>query len=155
MFEGFLGGNQVNLDAKGRLAIPSCYREQLGRICDNTLVLTMNPYDPSLWLYPANNWESTALKLVELPDSDREIRRIKQMMLGYASRSVLDVQGRIRVPELLRAHAGLEKSITVLGQGRRFEIWDTDHWAGERVQWLERVRSGDDAVSEKLKELAL
>ncbi len=156
MVERFQGSNHVNLDAKGRLAVPTCYREPLARTCANTLVLTVGPLDTCLWLYPSNVWEVIVPKLEGLSDFDLESRRTKQMMLGSATApQVLDVQGRIRVPEPLRRHAGLEKSITVLGQGHRFEIWDSDTWAEQSEQWLQRVRSGVGAASETLKGLAL
>lgn len=154
MFEGFQGTNTVNLDVKGRIAIPSLYRERLRSICDNSLVLTINPYDPCLWLYPGNVWETIGAKLQQLPDDDFETRRTKRMMLGHATPSVLDGQGRIRVPESMRGYAGFEKAISVLGQGHRFEIWNADAWVAQREEWLQRVRSGVGGVSETLKGLA-
>ncbi len=151
----FQGINALSLDAKGRLAIPSGYREQIAAVCGNALVLTLSPYDPCLWLYPVTEWEAIDVKLQQLSDFDKQSRRTKQMMRGYASSCVLDAQGRIRIPESLREFANLVKYITFLGQGNRFELWDADAWVGQRDEWRSDIGRGVGTASEALRDLAL
>ena len=91
MFKGF---TTISIDAKGRLAVPARYRDQLSLADAGSLVLTMNPWDRCLWLYPAAEWELIEEKLQALSDFDREARRTKQIMRGYATDCALDGQGR-------------------------------------------------------------
>ena len=91
MFRGF---SSVSLDSKGRLAIPSRFRERLMGIAGGCLVQTLNPLDRSLWLYPLPEWELIEEKLAELSDFDKQSRRAKQMMRGYATDCQLDTHGR-------------------------------------------------------------
>ncbi len=152
MFRGF---STVSLDDKGRLAIPSRYRDYLSVRAGNAVVLTLNPFDRSLWLYPLPEWEIIETKLATLSDFDRISRRTKQMMHGYATDCQLDNQGRILVPKELRNYADLRQTSAMLGQGNKFEIWDAATWQQQRDQWLESLSDGDTEVSDALKSLAL
>jgi MraZ protein len=150
----FRGFSAVSVDNKGRLAIPSRFRDRLGVIAEGRVVLTLNPLDRALWLYPLPEWELIEAKLATLSDFDRQSRRAKQMMRGYASDLQLDAQGRILVPQELRDFAGLRRQAVVLGQGNKFEIWDAAVWAAQRDHWLAQV--GDEGEpSEKLQSLSL
>ena len=139
MFRGF---SSVSLDSKGRLAIPSRFRERLMGIAAGCLVQTLNPLDRSLWLYPLPEWELIEEKLAELSDFDKQSRRAKQMMRGYATDCQLDTHGRILVPAELRNYAQLDKQTIILGQGNKFEIWNRVNWEEQRDHWLSLV--GDD-----------
>jgi len=94
-------------------------------------------------------------KLSTLSDFDKQSRRTKQMMRGYASDCQLDVQGRILIPKELRSYAELQKQAVILGQGNKFEIWDEQTWEAQRDEWLNSV--GDDSVPtpDSLQELSL
>ena len=151
MFRGF---STLSLDSKGRMAVPSRYRERLLALSDGNLVLTLNPLDRSLWLYPLPEWELIEKKLAQLSDFERQGRRAKQMMRGYASDCQLDAQGRILVPQELREYAGLDKQAVILGQGNKFEIWDEAAWNAQRDEWLQDVGK-DDEPSDSLKSLSL
>ena len=152
MFRGF---SSVSIDSKGRLAVPSRFRERLVEIAGGCLVQTLNPLDRCLWLYPLNEWEVIEGKLASLSDFDRQSRRTKQMMRGYATDSQLDGQGRILIPQELRAYASLDKQAVILGQGNKFEVWDLGSWEAQRDQWLDQVGDENGETSEALKPLSL
>ena len=152
MFRGF---QTVNIDDKGRLAVPSRYRQRLTAEADGQLVLTLNPMDRSLWLYPQNNWEQIETKLAALSEFDKRSRRTKQMMRGYACDCQLDSQGRVLIPAELRDYARLQKQAVILGQGNKFEVWDQSSWEQQRDIWLSQIDSEDGDISEALKSLSL
>ncbi len=152
MFRGF---TTLSVDSKGRLAIPSRYRERLQAQADGALVLTLNPLDRSLWLYPLPEWETIETKLAQLSDFDRQSRRAKQMMRGYASDCQLDSQGRILLPLELREYACINKQAVILGQGNKFELWDEVSWNTQRDEWLQEVGNDDSSPSDTLKTLSL
>ena len=152
MFRGF---SSVSLDSKGRLAIPSRFRERLMEIAGGCLVQTLNPLDRSLWLYPFPNGDLIEEKLAELSDFDRQSRRAKQMMRGYASDCQLDSHGRILVPAELRDYAQLDKQVIILGQGNKFEIWNRGNWEEQRDHWLGMVGDEEGTPAEALQSLSL
>jgi MraZ protein len=151
----FRGFSTVSIDSKGRLAIPSRFRERLAVVSGGRLVQTLNPLDRALWLYPLTEWELIETKLAALSDFDRQSRRAKQMMRGYATDCEPDAQGRILIPTELREYAMLGRQAVVLGQGNKFEVWDQSAWETQRDQWLEQVGQSDGEPSETLKSLSL
>ncbi|MEX2479722.1 MAG: division/cell wall cluster transcriptional repressor MraZ [Gammaproteobacteria bacterium] len=151
----FRGLTTVNLDAKGRLAVPARFRERLAALDSSDLVLTLNPWDKCLWLYPVMEWELIEEKLSGLSDFNRETRRTKQIMRGHAADVSCDAQGRILLPPELRDIASLEKQVALLGQGNKLEIWDAARWHTERDAWLDDVGTGKAASSSALETLAL
>lgn len=152
MFRGF---STVSIDNKGRLAIPSRFRERLAGVAGGSLVLTLNPLDHCLWIYPYSDWELIEKKLAELSDFDKQSRRTKQMMRGYASDCQLDSQGRILIPQELRDYAQLQKSAVILGQGNKFEIWNQKSWEEQRDLWLSQLDEMEGEPSAALKSLSL
>lgn len=137
------------------MAIPSRYRERLMDMAEGALVLTLNPLDRSLWLYPLSEWELIEEKLAQLSDFDRQSRRAKQMMRGYASDCQLDSQGRILLPVELRDYANISRQAVILGQGNKFELWDETSWSQQRDEWLREVGNEDSQPSDTLKTLSL
>jgi MraZ protein len=135
------------------MAIPSRYRDRLSQSGHNDLIVTINPLDRCLWLYPLPEWELVEVKLQELPEFDKKTRRTKQMLRGYAADVEVDAQGRILLPQKHREFAGLSKQVAVLGQGNKFELWDEDAWNRQRDEWLEEVEEAEPA--EALARLAL
>lgn len=151
----FRGLSSISIDSKGRVAVPSRFRERLSVLADGHLVLTLSPLDQSLWLYPLPEWELIEAKLANLSDFDTQSRRTKQMMRGYASDCQLDAQGRILIPQELRSYAGLGKDIILLGQGNKFELWDAAVWNAQREQWLNAIGSDTGETPEALRSLSL
>jgi MraZ protein len=151
----FRGLSTISVDAKGRLAIPARYRDALAESGSPELVITLNPWDPALWLYPLAEWELIETKLSVLSDFDRQSRRTKQIMRGYATDCVCDNQGRVLLPQELRAIARIDHQVALLGQGNKFEIWDGDTWQAERDRWLSDVGNGAGDPSSALGSLSL
>jgi len=151
----FRGFSTLSIDSKGRLAVPSRYRDRLQSIAEGTLVLTLNPLDRCLWLYPVPEWELIESKLADLSDFDKQGRRAKQMMRGYAADCQMDSQGRILIQQELREYAGLVKQVVILGQGNKFELWDEQAWNQQRDQWLQDVGDDSGEPSDALKSLSL
>lgn len=123
----FFGETTINLDAKGRLAIPMRYRESLAEQCQNRLVLTYSAFDPgSLWLQPESIWERMRDDVMNLPSFDPSHRALQRRLVGSAMAMEPDGSGRILLPPSLRQSAGMEKRVTMLGMGKRFEIWNEE-----------------------------
>jgi len=132
----FRGFNPINIDEKGRLAVPTRYRAELRECCDQQLVLTVSP-DKCLLLYPLPEWEEIERKLSKLSSLDKRAKRLQRLLIGHATESEMDAQGRVLVSEPLRQFAGLGKRVVLVGQGNKFELWDEDTWNRSRDEWLE------------------
>ena len=131
----FRGATKVTLDAKGRLAIPTRYRERIAARCDGQLVCTVDR-DYCLLLYPLPDWEEIERKLIRLPSLNKQARRLQRLMVGYASELELDGHGRILLPRELRDFAALDRQAILIGQGNKFELWDEERWNDKRDSWL-------------------
>jgi MraZ protein len=138
----FRGATKVTLDAKGRLAVPTRYRERLASRCNGQIVVTVDK-DYCLLIYPLPDWEELERKLVRLPSMHKIARRILRIMVGYATEVDMDGSGRILLSRELRDFAGLEKQAILLGQGNKFELWDEERWIEKRDAWLGDEEDGE------------
>ena len=138
----FRGATKVSLDAKGRMAIPTRYRERLAARCDGQIVVTVDK-DHCLLVYPLPDWEELERKLVRLPSMNKTARNIVRIMVGYATEVEMDGSGRILVSRELREFAGLEKAAMLIGQGNKFELWDEETWNEKRDAWLSQEEDGE------------
>ena len=138
----FRGATKVTLDAKGRLAIPTRYRERIAASCDGQLVATVDR-DYCLLIYPFPDWEEIEQKLVALPSLNKQARRLLRLMVGYATEIDIDGHGRILLPRELREFAGLGRQAILLGQGNKFELWDEERWNKKRDAWLSDDEEAD------------
>ncbi|GAB2191330.1 division/cell wall cluster transcriptional repressor MraZ [Sessilibacter sp. MAH2] len=144
----FLGNQLINMDAKGRVAIPTRTRELLNDVCAGNIVLTAHTQDRCLLMYPKPQWDEILPKIEALPTFNKTARKAKLLMIGYASEFELDEGGRILIPPTLRDYAGLEKKVMLIGQGKNLELW------GEE-QFFERLDSeSDDAMPEEMMSLS-
>ena len=144
----FRGINPINLDAKGRLALPAKYRDCVTDRCDGNMVLTVHPFDRCLLLYPLVDWEVIEEKVNSLPNStSRQARRLQHLMVGYATEMDLDAANRLLLPATHRDHAQLEKRLILVGQGQKFEIWNEARWNSMTEAYLDE-QFGDDASAE-------
>ncbi len=150
----FRGINTINLDAKGRMAMPSRYREQLMAACAGRLVVTIDTNHRCLLLYPLAEWEQIEREIESLSSFDPMSQRVKHLLIGHATDLELDGNGRILLPQELRSYAGLEKHLCLVGQGKKLEIWGQEAWAAQREQWLSESASSEE-LPEKLRSLAL
>ncbi len=151
----FRGASAVNLDTKGRLAIPTRYRPEIIEQNQGQMVCTVDIRQPCLLLYPLTEWEIIEQKLLALSNFDPTQRSLQRVMLGYATECELDSAGRILVSSPLRQHAKLEKNIMLVGQLNKFEIWSEAEWSAQIEQDMALGSSGQFAVSEALKTLSL
>lgn len=149
----FRGVTPINVDAKGRMAIPAKYRERLQELCEGRLVLTVD-FDKCLMLFPEGEWEQLERKLARLPSLNPRARRLQRLLMGYASECEVDGNGRILLPAVLRDYAQLDKRIVLVGQGSKFEIWNEEIWNGNRDEWLAAEAAGTDAMPEELENLS-
>ena len=152
----FRGASSLNLDAKGRLGIPSRFRDVLVERCNGHVVLTINANtrDRCLWLYPLDEWDTVERKVAELPSFDPTSQEVKRFLIGYATDCELDSSGRVRVSPLLRKFAGLEKRIVLIGQRNKFEIWDELLWNKRCEEWLQ-MESEDRQLPIELESISL
>jgi len=149
----FFGETAVNLDAKGRLAIPMRYRESIQELCGGRMVLTYSAFDSgALYLYPEQEWERVRDEVTGLSTFNPGHRSLQRKLVGSASAVEPDGNGRIQIPQTLRQVAGMEKRVALLGMGNRFEIWNEDVLNQKRA---EEERSLDEAASEEMTRLVL
>ena len=149
----FFGETAINLDAKGRMAIPTRYREQIETDCDNRLVLTYSAFDAgALYLYPEAEWERVRDAVMDLNTMDPSHRSVQRRLVGSATPMEPDGSGRIQIPQTLRQSAGLEKRIVFMGLGKRFEIWNENILNQRRA---EEERDMAKMASDSLSQLRL
>jgi MraZ protein len=151
----FRGVNGINIDAKGRIAMPTRYRERLQEEGVGRIIMTIDTEERCLLLYPLPAWEIIEDKLASLPSFNPAARRIQRLLIGHATEAELDSHGRILLPPLLREYAGLNKRIMLVGQGKKFELWDEDHWQERRGQWLAEESNSDSSLPDEVKSLSL
>lgn len=150
----FRGATKVTLDAKGRLAVPTRYRERIASRCDGHLVVTVDR-DYCLLMYPLPDWEEIERKLVRLPSLNKQARRLQRLMVGYASELEIDGNGRVLLPRELREFAGLDRQAMLIGQGNKFELWDETRWNERRDEWLAAEDEAGPDLPAELEHLSL
>lgn len=152
----FRGINGLNIDAKGRIVMPTRYRERLQLDSNSQVVLTIDTEERCLLLYPLVGWEEIERKLAGLPSFNPAARRIQRLLIGHATDIELDTQGRVLLPPMLRDYAGLSKRAVLVGQGKKFELWDEAHWDERRSQWLqEESTTGEGELPDEVKSISL
>ena len=133
----FQGAAQLNLDAKGRMAVPTRTRDPLTQGGTVRLVLTAHP-DGCLLLYPGPAWEPIRAQVMAFPSLDRQLSNWKRLLVGFAQDVELDSAARLLIPPELREFAHITRAVMLVGQGSHFEIWDLESWN----QQLETLKSG-------------
>ena len=143
----FRGINPINLDAKGRVALPAKYRDRVTDRCDGHMVLTVHPFDRCLLLYPLTDWEVIEAQVNALPNStSRQARRLQHLMVGYATELDLDAANRLLLPAMHRDHAELDKRLILGGQGQKFEVWNEARWTSMTEAYLNGPVDADASV---------
>lgn len=143
----FRGVSAVNLDAKGRMALPVRFREVLRDACEGQVVITIDMDERCLLLYPLPVWEEIQARLEALPNVNREARRIQRLLIGHATDAELDGSGRVLVPPMLRDYASLSKKLVLIGQGRKLEIWAEELWTERRDAWLQEGAADEGSAA--------
>ncbi|MCG5501411.1 division/cell wall cluster transcriptional repressor MraZ [Ectothiorhodospira lacustris] len=139
----FRGITNLNLDSKGRVAMPTRYRDRLAESCQGNLVITVH-LDQCLLIYPLPDWEILEQQVMSRPNMNRRVRDLQRLLVGHASDCEMDGNGRILLPAPLREFANLTKRAVLVGQGNKFELWDEDAWNSGRDDWFrQEAREGD------------
>jgi len=118
-----LGEYRHNVDVKGRVSVPSKFRNDLGQ----TFVITKG-LDNCLFMYSKQEWETFELKLKELPLTNQDARSFVRFFFAGAAECEVDKQGRINIPQNLREYANIQKDVVIVGVATRAEIWDSENW---------------------------
>ena len=142
----FRGRYEHTIDPKGRLSIPSRYREELVTRGITTLVLSEG--DQCVWAWPLDAWEQLEERLRLHPQLSPERRSVVRVMVASAKECPVDRAGRTLVPPELREFAGLKKDVMITGALEWFEIWSRERWADHR----QTLRVGFDEMTRKLSE---
>ncbi|PXW88510.1 division/cell wall cluster transcriptional repressor MraZ [Pseudogracilibacillus auburnensis] len=119
----FMGEYQHNIDVKGRMIVPSKFREGLGE----SFVLTRG-LDKCLFAYPMDEWRLLEEKLKKLPLTKKDARSFTRFFFSGAVECEVDKQGRINIPQTLRTYSNLEKECVVIGVSSRVEVWSKEIW---------------------------
>lgn len=141
----FIGEYQHSIDAKGRIIVPSKFREELGY----KFILTKG-LDNCLFIYPMEEWKKFENKLVTLPISSKEARAFVRYFFSSAVECEIDKQGRLNIPQHLREHARIDKELVTIGVMSRVEIWSKEEWIDYGNNSL-----GYDDIAEKMEELGI
>jgi MraZ protein len=151
----FRGTSAITLDSKNRITIPTRYREELFADCQGKMVCTVDIQHPCLLLYPLSEWEEIELKLCELSSMNPQERLLQQVLLCNASDCEIDKSGRLLINGPLRQHAGLKKNLMLVGQLRKFEIWNDSAWQNQMQQGIAQIQSGEIELTDRLLDLSL
>ena len=153
MVDMFKGIHNINLDGKGRLTIPTKYRNTITDQSNGSMVVTMDTEEKCLLLYPSTIWATIEKKINDLPSFSKNHRRIQRILIGHAEDLDLDSAGRILLSKPLRLAADMTKKITLIGQGEKFEIWNEDTWNTKVNNW--RSEETDESEQSVLSDLII
>ncbi|HSA60520.1 MAG TPA: division/cell wall cluster transcriptional repressor MraZ [bacterium] len=145
----FRGRYEHTIDPKGRLSIPSKFREILVAHFDERLILTN--FDQCLWAYPVREWKAVEDKVAALPQFKPEVKALQRFFISAASECPVDPNGRIIIPTTLRKYADLNQDVVIVGMTNRFEIWAKEKW--QKI--FEQAEHDLNAMGEKLADLGL
>jgi len=147
----FQGETAITVDDKGRLTIPTSYRDAVADACKNRLVVTYNPFETGcLWIFPYAEWEQVRDQVNALPSVKAVHRALQMKLVGAASIVEPDGAARILLPASQRAAAGIEKKAVLLGMGNKFELWSEQAHLAKIRQTI-----GEDEISDDMAELRL
>lgn len=127
----FGGVHDLSVDSKGRLAIPSKFRDVLSRDYTPALVATLDSRS-RLLMYPESAWKDVAMQLLALKTSGKpELQRYQNLLLHNAETLEIDTAGRVLLPANLRRLVDFDKDVTLVGRVNRLELWGREHWQAE------------------------
>lgn len=141
----FMGEFKHNMDSKGRVMMPSKFRE---KIKDGNFVLTRG-LENCLFLYPIKEWERLEEKMKELPLTKKDARAFVRFLFSGASKENLDKQGRIKIPDNLLQFSKIEKEVIITGALNRIEIWSLDNWNS----YIKEAENSFEEIAENLIDL--
>ena len=136
----FRGIAAVTMDSRGRMALPSRFREEAEQRTENRLVATIDTNEQCLLLYSLGDWEEVQRRLEALSNIGTSARLLQRLLIGHATDVEMDAQGRVLIPPMLREYGELEKKIVLMGQTNKLEIWNEQIWRTRREEWLKATR---------------
>lgn len=142
----FIGEYQHTVDNKGRVIMPSKFRDDLG----SSFIMTKG-LDNCLFIYPNEEWSKLEEKLRTLPLTNRDARAFVRFFFAGATECILDKQGRVLIPSNLREHARLEKDAVIIGVASRIEMWSKEEWN----MYNNDESLSYDNIAEKMAELGI
>ena len=137
----FIGEFHHNLDAKGRIVLPTKFREEL----HDTVIVTKG-LDGCLNVYTSEAWQTIYEKLLTLPTTNRDARMYVRMLTAKASECTFDTQGRILLPANLIGDEAITKECVVVGAADHVEIWSEERWNNFEEEGSENL----DEIAERL-----
>lgn len=146
----FLGSHAINMDAKGRFAVPTRVREALMATCEGRLVITAHYEERCLLVYPEPQWQELLPDIEKLPNLSKAASRLQRLLIGYACPMEMDGNGRLLLPPTLRDYAGMEKKLMLVGQGKKLELWSEEGWN----KWLDEPQD-EEGMTQEMMSLSL
>jgi MraZ protein len=136
------------------MSLPARLRDDLAQYDEDGVVVTIDPVSRCLLLYPLSEWELIQQKLDKLPSFQPQARRLQRLLVGHATDLDVDKAGRILLPAPLREFARLDKKLTILGQGKKLEIWSQEEWEAQREDYLSQDAL-EDLQTETMMDISL
>jgi MraZ protein len=130
----FRGAAKVTLDDKGRMVLPTRFRDSIINEARGKLLVTLG-LEKCLLIYPQPAWEQVERTLMDLPSLIPQSQLLQRLILGYATELELDSHFRFLLPSELRSVAKLERQVMLVGQGNRIELWDEGRWNEQLGRW--------------------
>ena len=141
----FYGEHEHTIDKKGRIIIPSKFRESLKEYDIEKLYITRG-LDKCLFLFTENEWKTQESKFKSMPFTKSEARRFNRLYFSGAIQIDFDRQGRILVPKYLKDFAGIKRDIIIIGVSNRIEIWSKEVWHG----YYDSSKESFEEIAEKM-----
>lgn len=142
----FRGRFEHTLDQKGRLSVPSKFRDVLTANYDERLVVTN--FDNCLWVYPAAEWAKVEEKVASLPQFKEEVKALQRVFISAATECPIDRSGRILIPPTLRDYAAIDRDVVLVGMISRIEIWSKEKWNAVFESALTSLASMGDKLAD-------
>ena len=141
----FYGEHDHTIDRKGRVIIPSRFREVMKEHFTERLVATRG-LDHCLFLFPEDEWRTQESRFRSLSFTKREARQFNRFFFSGAAELNCDRQGRILIPPYLKEYAGIKRDVMVVGVSNRIEVWDKEEWK----KFYEQGKDSYEQIAEKL-----
>lgn len=141
----FKGLTKLSVDAKGRVAVPKAHRDVLEENGQVELVVTADPSNNCLNVYPKPVWEEVEEELLAAPNSSPIMRHYQRLFIGYATDVELDGTGRMLLSSELREYAAIDRKAVLVGQGKKFELWDEARWEQQCREMEQQIKAMNPA----------
>ena len=141
----FYGEYEHTIDRKGRLIIPSRFREVMKEHSAERLIATRG-LDRCLFLFPEDEWRTQENRFRSLSFTKPEVRRFNRLFFSGAAELASDRQGRVLIPPYLKEYAGIKRDVILVGVSNRIEAWDKEQWK----RFYEQNRETYEQIAEKL-----